>query len=57
MYNEDILNKYILWIAAYNNSGIPPRKCAYWQWNGNGRVLGINTPVDQNNCYLINPKL
>ena len=57
MYDEETLDKYILWIAAYNNSGKAPRPCAYWQWSGSGRTLGINVQVDLNNCYIVNPNI
>lgn len=52
MNNTNAFTSYPLWLAAYQNQ--PPRpvggwdKLTFWQRSDNGRVAGINTPVDMN---------
>ena len=54
-YDQAIINKYIYWVAQYNNGGTPLRKGAYHQWTDEGRVKGINGNVDLDYCYIVNP--
>ena len=52
MSNTNAFTNYPLWLAAYQNQ--PPRpvggwdKLSFWQRSDNGRVVGIDTPVDMN---------
>ncbi|WIM68651.1 glycoside hydrolase family 25 protein [Corynebacterium breve] len=52
MANTHEFSEYPLWLAAYQNNAPKPvggwDKLSFWQRSDNGRVAGINTPVDMN---------
>lgn len=53
MANTTEFSHYPLWFAAYQNevpSNLPGgwEQMAFWQRTGDGRVTGVNTPVDMN---------
>lgn len=49
MYDRELLNKYVFWLADY--SGEPDVDCTYHQYSNSGNVPGINTKVDMDYCY------
>ncbi|STC70247.1 glycoside hydrolase family 25 protein [Corynebacterium pilosum] len=52
MGNTTEFSEYPLWLAAYQNHAPKPvggwDTVSFWQRSGNGRVAGIDTPVDMN---------
>lgn len=50
-FNDDILNKYDVWIAQYNNTCSYKGKYTLWQYSEKGKVNGVNGNVDMNYCY------
>lgn len=49
MYSDDIISKYIYWLADYKGS--PDYSCKYHQFTSSGKVEGINGNVDMNYMY------
>lgn len=52
---DDILNKYDLWVANYSYK--PKCECGMWQHSCKGKVNGINGDVDLNYCYKDYPEI
>lgn len=50
MYNEDLMSKYIVWLADY--SGGPNFECSFQQYSSTGKVNGINGNVDMDYCFI-----
>lgn len=44
-------NKYIKWLAQYNNKVTYNGTLDIWQYTSSGRISGINAKVDLNYCY------
>ena len=52
----DALSAYDLWIADYRGKR-PTRKHGMWQYTSEGRMPGINGPVDLNHAYKDYPAI
>ena len=46
MYSKDLIDKYIFWVACWNDSQNPPLDCSFWQYSSSGKVNGISGNVD-----------
>ena len=51
MYDKETLNKYIIWLADYNENKPPAFNCTYRQYSSKGKVAGISGNVDMNVFY------
>jgi len=49
MYTPELVNKYVKWLADW--TGAPNLESEYHQYSANGRVAGIDGPVDMNYYY------
>ena len=56
-FTADIVEKFGLWLAAWNTKANPPRSCDIWQFSSTGKVNGISGNVDMNRCYVDFPKV
>lgn len=54
MYDSDIIDKYIFWLADY--TGEPDVECAYHQYTSSGSVPGISGGVDMDYFYGLKKK-
>jgi len=50
--NTAQLNKYIIWLAQYNDKVTYKGKYDIWQYSSKGSVAGINGNVDMNLSYM-----
>ncbi|NLL02839.1 MAG: endolysin, partial [Clostridiales bacterium] len=50
--NTAQLNKYIIWLAQYNDQVTYKGKYDIWQYSSKGSVAGINGNVDMNLSYM-----
>lgn len=51
MYDMKRINKYVQWLALYNNGSKPSYDCTYHQYGSNGKINGISGNVDVDICY------
>ena len=49
MYDKNLLNKYVFWLADY--SGSADYACAYHQYSSTGSIPGITGNVDLDYCF------
>lgn len=49
MYNRELMDKYVFWLADY--AGEPDISCTYHQYTSSGKISGISGNVDMNYCY------
>ena len=49
-YTPEVLGKYILWLAQWNNEE-PRTECTFKQYSSKGKISGINSNVDLNIWY------
>ena len=53
---DDIRTKYALWLAEYGSQLNYSGSVGMWQKSSTGRISGINSNVDMNECYVDYPK-
>ena len=51
-FTDEVMTRYGLWLAAWNNKSDPPRDCYIWQYSSTGTVNGITGKVDMNRSYV-----
>ena len=56
-FDDSLMQKYGLWLAAWTNDAQPAYKCYMWQYSSTGKVSGISGNVDMNRGYVDFPTL
>lgn len=56
-FDDSLLQKYGLWLAAWTDKTEPAYKCYMWQYSSTGKVNGISGEVDMNRGYVDFPKM